>query len=382
MRKCRSKLFCIVIAAAVFGVGMIPTNAVKARSMKTQRIGQNEIADAARKTEPKEWNKKEVKAYKFADLYEALKYTMIGGTNYYSKTYFSSPYKIKVQAVESGTLYILASTSNRKLSDLYDYNMKHLQKIGVGGFIRVNAKAGDCYYVQFPSNAKEGAILTYVVEDQFQSLKKGRLSSQRGTGNWTNHTFKIKKRSLAEFYLDLMDPDGERALGYLQKKEKGVWKKIGKQVRISKNFQSTTYGLAPGTYRLRLKANPNQGVDVLYHQTAVRKKVAYRRKKAQKLESEKKFFEFYTTKEKSPRWYRISVTSAKKQRKLKLHTEANQGGFRFTIYQAGRKKPYKIKKVSGDRSVTVKLPRERRNYEIRVSKISKKTTGLYQIQWK
>lgn len=38
------------------------------------------------------------------------------------------------------------------------------------------------------------------------------------------------------------------------------------------------------------------------------------------------------------RWYKTTVTSTKKQKKLKITTAADQGGFKFTIYQSGKKK--------------------------------------------
>lgn len=46
----------------------------------------------------------------------------------------------------------------------------------------------------------------------------------------------------------------------------------------------------------------------------------------------------YTMNEKAARWYKVSVKSSKKQSKLKILTVADQGGFKFTIYERGKKK--------------------------------------------
>lgn len=48
----------------------------------------------AKKTEPAEWNKTDVKVYKFGDAEDALYYMLTGGIKYYNRTYFKNPEKL------------------------------------------------------------------------------------------------------------------------------------------------------------------------------------------------------------------------------------------------------------------------------------------------
>lgn len=76
---------------------------------------------------------------------------------------------------------------------------------------------------------------------------------------------------------------------------------------------------------------------VVYERKYYSKKVAYKKSKAKKLNAK----EVYTTNERAARWYKTEVTSTKKQKKLKISTAADQGGFKFTIYQSGKKNQLK-----------------------------------------
>lgn len=89
----------------------------------------------------------------------------------------------------------------------------------------------------------------------------------------------------------------------------------------------------------------------------------------------------YTTNEKAARWYKVSVKSSKKQSKLKILTVADQGGFKFTIYERGKKKPVKTVKTSAKHlEKTVKFPKKKGMYYVKVSKRTKKTNGYYEIK--
>ena len=68
---------------------------------------------------------------------------------------------------------------------------------------------------------------------------------------------------------------------------------------------------------------------------------------------------------------------------MKITTGINEGGFKFTIYQKGKKKSVKRLKVSGkryDATKIVKLPKKKGTYYIKVSKLTKKTNGYYEIK--
>ena len=126
-----------------------------------------------------------------------------------------------------------------------------------------------------------------------------------------------------------------------------------------------------------LNASKDQLNTIIYQRKYYSKKVAYKKSKAKNLNAK----EVYTTNEKAARWYKVSVTSTKKQKKLKIDTAADQGGFKFEIYQNGKKKPIKTVKTSVKHlSKTVKLPKKKGTYHIKVSKLTKKTNGYYEIK--
>ena len=88
----------------------------------------------------------------------------------------------------------------------------------------------------------------------------------------------------------------------------------------------------------------------------------------------------YTTGEKTSRWYKISITSTKKKRILNLGKNTVSGGYKFTIYKKGKKKAIKTIKVTGNANAKIaKMPKKKGTYYIRISKLTKKTNGTYEI---
>ena len=59
----------------------------------------------------------------------------------------------------------------------------------------------------------------------------------------------------------------------------------------------------------------------------------------------------------------------------------NSGGYKFTIYKKGQKKPVKTVKATKKLGwVRIKLPKKTGTYYIKISKLTKKTSGLYRIE--
>lgn len=88
----------------------------------------------------------------------------------------------------------------------------------------------------------------------------------------------------------------------------------------------------------------------------------------------------YTTGEKTSRWYKISITSTKKKRILNIGKNTVSGGYKFTIYKKGKKKAIKTIKVTGNANAKIaKMPKKKGTYYIRISKLTKKTNGTYEI---
>ena len=387
MKKTRGKLLSILMAATISATMLLPQAKVSASEDAAAKVQQAyfpkkvTMKKAARKTEPAEWNKTDVKVYKFGNAEDALYYMMTGGIKYYNRNYFKNPEKIKITPVESGSLFLVIAGDNEQAGAIYDADQKLIKKVSLT-YVKADVKAGETYYVDFPRNCKEGLLTAYVLENECKGLVKDDLNMKKGEGKETYHTFKLTKRGYASFLVASLVENGGKTSYKIQKSEKGKWVTIGRTKIFSamstkESDITAAYGLAKGTYRLVLNASKEQLNTVVYERKYYSKKVAYKKSKAKKLNAK----EVYTTNERAARWYKTEVTSTKKQKKLKISTAADQGGFKFTIYQSGKKKPIKTVKTSVKHlDKTVKLPKKKGTYYVKVSKVTKKTNGYYEIK--
>lgn len=387
MKKTRGKLLSILMAATISATMLLPQAKVSASEDAAAKVQQAyfpkkvTMKKAARKTEPAEWNKTDVKVYKFGNAEDALYYMMTGGIKYYNRNYFKNPEKIKITPVESGSLFLVIAGDNEQAGAIYDADQKLIKKVSLT-YVKADVKAGETYYVDFPRNCKEGLLTAYVLENECKGLVKDDLNMQKGEGKETYHTFKLTKRGYASFLVASLVENVGKTSYKIQKSEKGKWVTIGRTKIFSamstkESDITAAYGLAKGTYRLVLNASKEQLNTVVYERKYYSKKVAYKKSKAKKLNAK----EVYTTNERAARWYKTEVTSTKKQKKLKISTAADQGGFKFTIYQSGKKKPIKTVKTSVKHlDKTVKLPKKKGTYYVKVSKVTKKTNGYYEIK--
>lgn len=387
MKKTRGKLLSILMAATISATMLLPQAKVSASEDAAAKVQQAyfpkkvTMKKAARKTEPAEWNKTDVKVYKFGKAEDALYYMMTGGIKYYNRNYFKNPEKIKITPVESGSLFLVIAGDNEQAGAIYDADQKLIKKVSLT-YVKADVKAGETYYVDFPRNCKEGLLTAYVLENECKGLVKDDLNMQKGEGKETYHTFKLTKRGYAGFLVASLVENGGKTSYKIQKSEKGKWVTIGRTKTFSamstkESDITAAYGLAKGTYRLVLNASKEQLNTVVYERKYYSKKVAYKKSKAKKLNAK----EVYTTNERAARWYKTEVTSTKKQKKLKISTAADQGGFKFTIYQSGKKNPIKTVKTSVKHlDKTVKLPKKKGTYYVKVSKVTKKTNGYYEIK--
>lgn len=388
MKKTKSKLFSILMAAAISATMLCSQTKVSAADDLAAKVSpsyfpsKTTMKKAARKTEPAEWNQKEIKAYKFGNLEDALYYALSGGIKYYDQNYFKNPEMIKITAVESGALGLAVVGDSKQEGILYDTNKKMIKKLPLS-YVKAQVNAGETYYVEFPKNCKEGLITAYVLKNECGGLVKNDLNMQKGEGRETYHTFKMTRRGFAGFVVASMVADGGNTSYKIQKNEKGKWITVGRTKSFKPTNEDETeiaagYGLNKGNYRLVLKA-PKEQLNTMLYTTKyyTKKRVAYKKSKAKNLNAK----EIYTTNEKAARWYKVTVKSSKKQKKLKFSTVADQSGFKFTIYEQGRKKPIKIVKTSVKHlDKTVKLPKRKGTYYIKVSKRTKKMNGSYEIK--
>ncbi len=126
----KSRSFRILMAAVISAAMLCPQVKVSAADGLVSKAAtsyfpsKTVMKKTARKTEPEEWNQKEIKAYKFGTLEDALYYALTGGIKYYDQNYFKNPDLIKLTPVESGALGLAVVGDNKQKAILYDSNKK------------------------------------------------------------------------------------------------------------------------------------------------------------------------------------------------------------------------------------------------------------------
>lgn len=182
-------------------------------------------------------------------------------------------------------------------------------------------------------------------------------------------------------YIDI-SPAGkkvEKVGAYVEKNVNGTWQRVGYSAYIKPSEFGTAlgYGLQPGKYRMALKNPKDNIINVEYKRKTTNKNVAYKKSKAINVKSN--LLNVYTTEEHTARWYKVSVSSTKKRTGVLLSKYSVGGGFQFKVYQKGKViKTVKVKKDDDEKYVT--LPKKKGTYYIKVSKLTDKTTGVYELE--
>lgn len=343
---------------------------------------QKEIRKTAKNIEPEEWNQEEIKAYQFDSEEELVQYMLTGGMKYYNKKFQPANKMVKLVIADEGILFLEGSCESKSNMILYDAQKRKVSH-NLDEYIHpVKVKKGDIFYIKFPKNMEEALIQAYVWKSNFSNLKNREEEFQEGKGTQTYHGFNIKRRSFVEINIAPLSSKGGTIYAFIQKKEHGTWTSVGKTNSINqkaKKGKGCFYGLEKGSYRLVLKSSVSQVAKVGYDRTSVKKSVAYKKSKAKNIKFKDIKENIYTTKEKASRWYKVSVKSVKKQKCLELFRAAEDGGFKFTVYQKGKKKALETKSVMGNKDKKIYLPKRKDTYYIKVSKIGKRTNGAYGI---
>ena len=153
MKKMKSRSFRILMAAVISAAMLCPQVKVSAADGLVSKAAtsyfpsKTVMKKTARKTEPEEWNQKEIKAYKFGTLEDALYYALTGGIKYYDQNYFKNPDLIKLTPVESGALGLAVVGDNKQEAILYDSNKKMIKKLPLS-YIKAQVNAGETYYIE------------------------------------------------------------------------------------------------------------------------------------------------------------------------------------------------------------------------------------------
>lgn len=366
----------VVLLAAGLSIGMFSPSVSAA--VKINKAAQMK---AAKNVEPEEWNKEELTAYQFDTGDDFLKYMVTGGLHLYNKNYKAKDHWVKIKVADPGLFAIAAIAENESRIPLYDATKKKVLKKDINGGsddFSTAVKAGDEFYVKLPTKISKVFILTGVIKSEFGSMANDKSYYEIGKGTTTYHPFSISKRSIVYLEVTPVEKKSEKISMYIEKNVNGTWQRVGYSANIKPLEYGTTlgYGLQPGQYRMALKNPKDNIINVEYQRTTINKNVAYKKTKA--LNIKKRALNVYTTEEHTARWYKVSVSSTKKRTELLLSKYSVGGGFQFKVYQKGKViKTVKVKKDEDGKYVT--LPKKKGTYYIKVSKLTDKTTGVYEI---
>ena len=311
-----------------------------------------------------------------------LKYMFTGGLHLYNKNYKAKDHWVKIKVADPGLFAIAAIAENESKIPLYDATKKKVLKKDINGGsddFSTAVKAGDEFYVKLPTKISKVFILTGVIKSEFGSMANDKSYYEIGKGTTTYHPFSISKRSIVYLEVTSVEKKSEKISMYIEKNVNGTWQRVGYSANIKPLEYGTTlgYGLQPGQYRMALKNPKDNIINVEYQRTTINKNVAYKKTKA--LNIKKRALNVYTTEEHTARWYKVSVSSTKKRTELLLSKYSVGGGFQFKVYQKGKViKTVKVKKDEDGKYVT--LPKKKGTYYIKVSKLTDKTTGVYEIE--
>ena len=335
---------------------------------------------AAKNVEPEEWNKAELTAYQFDTEDDFLKYMASGGLHLYNKNYKAKDHWVKIKVADPGLFAIDVMGDSKVKIPLYDATKKKvLIKDLNGDEYSAVVKAGDEFYVKLPTKINKIIILTGVMKTEFGSMANDKSYYEVGKGTTTYHPFSISKRSRVYLEIAPVGKKVEKVGAYVEKNVNGTWQRVGYSANIKPAEYGTAlgYGLQPGKYRMVLKNPKDNIINIEYKRKTTNKNVAYKKSKAINVKSSLQ--NVYTTEEHTARWYKVAVSSTKKRTGVLLSKYSVGGGFQFKVYQKGKViKTVKVKKDDDEKYVT--LPKKKGTYYIKVSKLTDKTTGVYELE--
>ena len=368
-----------VLLAAGLSIGMFsPSVSAAVKINKTAQM------KAAKNVEPEEWNKAELTAYQFDTEDDFLKYMASGGLHLYNKNYKAKDHWVKIKVADPGLFAIDVMGDSKVKIPLYDATkkkvlIKDLNGDGNGDEYSAVVKAGDEFYVKLPTKINKIIILTGVMKTEFGSMANDKSYYEVGKGTTTYHPFSISKRSRVYLEIAPVGKKVEKVGAYVEKNVNGTWQRVGYSANIKPAEYGTAlgYGLQPGKYRMVLKNPKDNIINIEYKRKTTNKNVAYKKSKAINVKSSLQ--NVYTTEEHTARWYKVAVSSTKKRTGVLLSKYSVGGGFQFKVYQKGKViKTVKVKKDDDEKYVT--LPKKKGTYYIKVSKLTDKTTGVYELE--
>lgn len=374
-----------VLLAAGLSISMICPQVSAATKLNKQSVQK-----AAKYIQPEEWNRQEIKAYQFDTTDDFSDYQLTGGTHLYDNKYKGKDRWVKVTVADHGIFIISAESGDESIKvPLYDETktkvlskniMQDDESSAAAGYV-VQAKAGDVFYVKLPAKMNTKVFLSPgVIKDGFKSMKDRVGYFESGKGTTVYHTFSLNKRAEIDFTVFAEHKNAGNGTAVIEKYVNGNWTKIGYTGTVKpRSEDGLTYGLQKGKYRIGLNIPKGQIVSVSYASLQAKKKAAYKKSKAKKIDID--VYNIYTQGEKAARWYKTSITTTKYKNQLVFSKDTVGGGYKFSVYKKGKKKAIKTVKVTkNNKNKKITLPKQKGTYYVRVSKLTNKTNGMYAIE--
>lgn len=345
----------------------------------------DQVSKSARYVQPEEWNKEELKAYQFDSKDDYANYVLTGGLHLYNNKYKGKDGWVKIKIADPGIF--IASATSEEDDKIPLYNASKTKVLAkditeddeIAGYVK-EVKAGDEFYIKLPSKIKKDVITVGVIKDQFTSMEEQDEYLEAGKGTTSYHTFSIRKRSETVLSIFAQYKNGGKVSARIEKYVNGKWTKIGYTANIkNRSKDDLSYGLEAGKYRVGLTIPKGQIAQATYDTYTRKKKFAYKKSKAQSLKDDED--NIYTQGEKAARWYKVSVQTTKHKNQVWVAKDSVGGGYKFSVYQKGKKKAVKTVKVKkNERYTKITLPKKKGTYYIKVSKLTDKTNGRYLVE--
>ncbi|MBS7007890.1 hypothetical protein [Anaerostipes sp.] len=322
-------------------------------------------------------------AGRFASMDEASMYLMYGDGMYtftqsYPKDHPDRLIELRVREAGSLILLYLQEDEKAPVPTLLDGRKRPAGSRIPDGAVMLKAKPGT-YYVRLPADYSTVFIAPFVIKDDPRNLSNETSYIQSGQGKYTYHTFHMAKRGTADITASPVIKQTKPVTFFIQRKEKGRWKNIGRQQKsyFSSETGTVVYGLKKGSYRIAAKSGKDQGYSLCVIKTYIKSGYKTQKKKARTLKRFREQYDLYTVTEKASRWYRISVPKKRKKISVEAETYMNSGKIKFTVYKKGRKKPVKSLTLSGEKIKRFSFKGSKGTYYIKVSKSGKQANGSY-----
>lgn len=324
-----------------------------------------------------------MEAGRFASMDEASMYMMYGDGMYtFTQSYLKdhSDRLVELRIKEAGSLILVSfqEEDNAKMPSLLNGQKRPAGQRIPDGIVKLKAEPGT-YYVRLPKDFTTVFIAPFVIKDNPGKLSDETSYIQSGQGRYTDHGFTMGRRGTADITVSPIIKQKSPVLFYIQRREGGTWKNIGRQQKsyFSNDTGTVVYGLKKGSYRIAAKAGIDQGYSLCVAKTYISAKYKTKKKKAKTLKRFREQYDLYTVTEKAPRWYRVKVSKKRRKVSLEAETYMNSGKIKFTVYKKGRKKPVRSLTLSGEKVKKFSFKGSRGTYYVKVTKSGKYANGSY-----